>query len=77
MTDLCVRAVLLCISRGEMYTPVCVCVRERGRERGRGREKERGRERGQRERERDFCSGTTEVFPTSTPSLPSSSVIQE
>ena len=58
MTDLCVRAVLLCISRGEMYTPVCVCVRERGRERGRGREKERGRERGQREREREtFAQG--------------------
>ena len=77
MTDLCVRAVLLCISRGEMYTPVCVCERERARERAREGEREGEREGAERERERDFCSGTTEVFPTSTPSLPSSSVIQE
>ena len=52
MTDLCVRAVLLCISRGEMYTPVCVCERERARERAREGEREGEREGAERERER-------------------------
>ena len=56
MTDLCVRAVLLCISRGEMYTPVCVCERERARERAREGEREGEREGAERERE-TFAQG--------------------